>query len=611
MVKCPPGTIKNPDTQKCVLVDGRVGKRILLERKLKRSASRKSPRGNKKCPPGTILNPDTQNCVLVDGKIGKRILLEKKLKRSTPRKSSRSNKKCPPGTILNPDTLKCVLVDGRVGKRILLERKLKRSASRKSPRGNKKCPPGTILNPDTQNCVLVDGKVGKRILLERKLKRSASRLPHVSTSSTTSLFGLQSSSSGSSGSRILTSSLQSSSGSSGSRILTSSLQSSLGSSPSPEPNGPLKVRFNFDRVPPPGDTTFLRSPSPEPSVPRLPLRVPPTTTFLRSPSPEPRMPSVPLRVPFDRLPPALIRVRSPSPFTRSDSPSRLPTRIEPKYVMQSPTIHEEPSEEYNFPAGPGISKKLSFSSIKEDCNYLKQWDQGIETGSGEVGTTKMITHKNYNYSYILKSQKKNNSNYLSQFTAELNALIELQGTNLVPKIYAAWTCRTKGFIIMEKLYSCDNLNPQVLYTKIADKLKKIEAAGWLHVDTHDGNVMCTADGEPVIIDFGYAVKRKRAGDTATYPEHPKSQPKAKGGWGVPLPWKFLAVMQEVNFHESFNPYGSRNKRIKKQATKQNEIDYKKMQKNYKEAQIQLRYENGYRGIVELDQLSYHSRNLNK
>jgi serine/threonine protein kinase len=222
----------------------------------------------------------------------------------------------------------------------------------------------------------------------------------------------------------------------------------------------------------------------------------------------------------------------------------------------------------------------------------------------------MITHKNYNYSYILKSQKKD-TKFSSQFSAELNALIELQGTNLVPKIYAAWTCKSKGFIIMEKLYSCDNINPQVLYTKIADKLKKIRDAGWLHVDTHDGNVMCTADGEPVIIDFGYAVKRKREGDIATYPEHPKSQSKAKGGWGVALPWKFLAVMQEVNFHESFNPYGSRIKRIKKHATRQNEIDYKKMQINYKEAQKKLRDENNYRGIEELDQMSYHSRNLNK
>ena len=67
----------------------------------------------------------------------------------------------------------------------------------------------------------------------------------------------------------------------------------------------------------------------------------------------------------------------------------------------------------------------------------------------------------------------------------------------------------------------------------------------------------------------------------------------------------------LNFHESFNPYGSRIKRIKKHATRQNEIDYKKMQINYKEAQKKLRDENNYRGIEELDQMSYHSRNLNK
>ena len=41
--KCPKGTIKNPKTEKCVLIDGRVGKRI-LQRKLERSPSSKSPR---------------------------------------------------------------------------------------------------------------------------------------------------------------------------------------------------------------------------------------------------------------------------------------------------------------------------------------------------------------------------------------------------------------------------------------------------------------------------------------------------------------------------------------------------------------------------------------
>jgi hypothetical protein len=102
--------------------------------------------------------------------------------------------------------------------------------------------------------------------------------------------------------------------------------------------------------------------------------------------------------------------------------------------------------------------------------------------------------------------------------------------------------------------------------------------------------MCTSSGEPVIIDFGYAVKRRKGGDNATYPENPLSQ---DDRWGVPLPWKILEVLQEVNFHESFNPYHKyrKNKNIekfRKYVTVQNIKDYKNMQIKYKKAQDVLR-----------------------
>jgi hypothetical protein len=42
MTKCPPNKILNPETKICVLKDGRVGKRILLEQKLKGNLSSKS-----------------------------------------------------------------------------------------------------------------------------------------------------------------------------------------------------------------------------------------------------------------------------------------------------------------------------------------------------------------------------------------------------------------------------------------------------------------------------------------------------------------------------------------------------------------------------------------
>jgi serine/threonine protein kinase len=275
--------------------------------------------------------------------------------------------------------------------------------------------------------------------------------------------------------------------------------------------------------------------------------------------------------------------------------------------LPSPPTIPEINKDDNFPSGPVISKKIYFHTIREDCNYIKQWKKGTPTGSGEAGETRLIRHKNYDYEYVLKSQKKD-TKFTSQFRAEIQALLELQGTDLVPKIYDVWTCNTMGYIIMEKLYNCDNIDPQELYEKVGNKLERLRKLGWLHVDTHDGNVMCTSSGEPVIIDFGYAVKRKAGGDNATYPEHPKSQPIKKNGWGVDLPWKFLEVMQQVNFHESFNPYGSKDKSIKRQATVQNEIDYKNMQKKYKDAQQNLRQQFGYRYSEDkLDELSNQER----
>ena len=330
-----------------------------------------------------------------------------------------------------------------------------------------------------------------------------------------------------------------------------------------------------------------------------PLPTPPST---RSPSPEPRIETT-KHVHFQRRPP---KQRSPSPFIRSPSPSRLPTRIEPMVLLPPPTIPEINKDEY-FPLGSVISKKIDVHTIQEDCNYLNQWKKGIETGSGEAGKTRIVRHKNHGYNYVLKSQRRGGQ-FTSQFRAEIQALLELQGTDLVPKIYDVWTCRTMGYIIMEQLYNCDHIDKQELYQKVREKLRHLRNLGWLHVDTHDGNVMCTSSGEPVIIDFGYAVKIKADGDNAVYPEHPKSQPINKNGWGVALPWKFLEVMQQVNFHESFNPYGSKDRNIKRQATMQNEIDYKNMQKKYKDAQQNLRVEFGYRYAEDvLDEMSKSDR----
>ena len=503
--------------------------------------------------------------------------MERKLKRSASRKSprKRSNKKCSTGTIFEKSTKDCVLIEGQAGKRILLERKLKELASR----GIKKHPSDLIWNSESKKWVLVDGRVGKRVLLMKKLSSNSSSSVNTSSatiSTSSSSVNTSSATTSTSSSSVNTSSATTSTSSSSVPFITSSTTSSDDLlSPLPKSIGNY-----ISRLPPPPSRIQESPPSPS-------IR-----------SPEPRIQNK--TVHFSRLPPH--PRRSPSPFIRSPSPSRLPTRIEPIVFLPPPTIPEKHKYE-DFPAGPRISKIISPESIREDCKYIKQWEKGRLTGSGEVGKTRIVKHKKHDYSYVLKSQKRGGE-FTSQFRSEIRALLELQGTNLVPKIYDVWTCNTMGYIIMEQLYNCDHIDPQKLYKKVEKKLELLRQRGWLHVDTHDGNVMCTGTGEPVIIDFGYAVQRKPGGDNATYPEHPKSQPIDKNGWDVPLPWKFLEVMQQVNFHESFNPYGSKIRNIKQKATKQNKIDYINMQKKYKDAQQNLREQFGYRyGGYFLDEMS--------
>ena len=153
--ECPPGKIRNPKSGICVNENGKIGKEI-KEGKLKSKSKRKSKSKSlesksksksqeKKCPKDKILNPETDRCVNKNGKIGKQILdkkskrkskrksksksQEKKLKSKSPKKSQ--EKKCPKGKILNPETDRCVNENGKIGKEIK-EGKLNNKSEKKS-----------------------------------------------------------------------------------------------------------------------------------------------------------------------------------------------------------------------------------------------------------------------------------------------------------------------------------------------------------------------------------------------------------------------------------------------------------------------------------------------
>lgn len=142
-----------------------------------------------------------------------------------------------------------------------------------------------------------------------------------------------------------------------------------------------------------------------------------------------------------------------------------------------------------------------YKDIVEICDET-EWKKGEYINKGANGQV-YVACRNGDCNYVMKIQEFNTS-----FYTEVQALVELQKTGVVPIIYAAWTCRDKGYIIMEKLDQCTKLSGKQIYDGILQNLTKIHNNGWLVVDVNTGNYLCRNGGKQlVIIDFGFAVKK--------------------------------------------------------------------------------------------------------
>jgi hypothetical protein len=147
-----------------------------------------------------------------------------------------------------------------------------------------------------------------------------------------------------------------------------------------------------------------------------------------------------------------------------------------------------------------------FEPLSEKCACNKQWLKKSKLGKGAYGAVYKACHyKDCNYA--VKIQK--NDRYAK---AEYEAYTMLKGKGITPKLHAAWLCKNKMYLVIDRLYKCKNLG----IPKVRNLLKKMEKHGWLHVDTHDENVMCTDSNRTVLIDFGWAV-RKHHGPYANHP----------------------------------------------------------------------------------------------
>jgi hypothetical protein len=198
-----------------------------------------------------------------------------------------------------------------------------------------------------------------------------------------------------------------------------------------------------------------------------------------------------------------------------------------------------------IPVVPGPGIPVEFKKIADDCAQNDVWEQKKLLGQGNYGASYEACRAG-NCNYVLKTQKDD-----KDFHVEVDALSELQKTKVVPTLYAAWSCKGIGYLVIDKLQNC-NIPKEEMYKQMKKILAKLLKAGWLHVDTHTGNVMCSGK-KVIIIDFGWAVKRTSKGDKQLYTGHPL------GGWmddNKPLPWNFFKAAQDVNFESQFGKQGS-------------------------------------------------------
>ena len=191
----------------------------------------------------------------------------------------------------------------------------------------------------------------------------------------------------------------------------------------------------------------------------------------------------------------------------------------------------------------------------------KVWEKKDELGRGQNGVTYIACKDKDDCNYVLKIQDLN-----EEFYTEVICLESFKNTkNIVPKIYAAWTCDNRGYFVIEKLDKCDptkfDINNKENYKEITNLLKKFKEKGWLHVDIHPGNVMCK-NGKFILIDFGWAAKKGKK----NYRNHPLSKK-----FGLEFNYGALEAAQEKN-KEQFFGYDYK---------KDREVDKKFMKKIHK------------------------------
>ena len=122
----------------------------------------------------------------------------------------------------------------------------------------------------------------------------------------------------------------------------------------------------------------------------------------------------------------------------------------------------------------------------EECECQKRWRKMTRIGSGAYGSAyhACTVSNSKDCEYVVKVQSNN-----ATAKRELDAYMRLSGKSVVPKMHAAWLCRGRMYIVLDRMFEC-----KVSKKELKDVLNRFLRLGWLHVDVHPGNVMCNQKG---------------------------------------------------------------------------------------------------------------------
>lgn len=171
----------------------------------------------------------------------------------------------------------------------------------------------------------------------------------------------------------------------------------------------------------------------------------------------------------------------------------------------------------NIPRLNNLVMNTNIKNAKTLCN--KKFTSNTWLGSGEYGNVYAL-EKNSQKVVKISFLGGNRKDIKKTWNSEVQMQKELSELKLAPKIIDSALCENEnGIIIMERIYgtlrkklldeygNAGACIPVELQKEIIPLLFKAVDNGYIHMDNHTDNIGLLKNGKPILIDFGFTVKR--------------------------------------------------------------------------------------------------------